>query len=133
MECTLEHVDANAIDVLLLLTLQDQVKHRQLVKWHSQEAQSLLNLQQVVSICYCHLPSVSSLSHTIKCLGFPLDAFLKYLHTPRALIKFCTSGLYPESMTLKGIELIGEDGGEYVPRILAGEGHCCHMAIMSPI
>jgi hypothetical protein len=43
-------MDANAIDALLLATLQDQAKYRQLVKRHGEEAQPLLNLLQAVRI-----------------------------------------------------------------------------------
>jgi hypothetical protein len=49
-------------------------------------------------------------------LEFPLDPSLKRFHTA-ALIKLsCTSGLYPECMTLKGIKLVGNsalDGGGF--------------------
>jgi hypothetical protein len=43
-------MDAYAIDTLLLATLQDRAKYRQLVKRHGQEAQSLLDLLQAVRI-----------------------------------------------------------------------------------
>jgi hypothetical protein len=50
---TLAHIlniDAISIDALLLATLQDRVKYRQLVKRRGQEAQSLLNLLQAVCL-----------------------------------------------------------------------------------
>ena len=41
-------------------------------------------------------------------MDFPLHPSLKHLHT-RALIKLSRiSGLYPESMILKGIKLVGD-------------------------
>jgi len=89
---TLEHVlkmDANAIDALLLATLQDPDMYRHIVQRHGQEAQSLLNLLQAR-------------------LGFPLDPSLKHSYTS-ALIKLSrNSSLYPECMTLKGIKLTGD-------------------------
>jgi hypothetical protein len=42
-------IDAIAIDALLLVTLQDSVKYRQLVRRRDQDAQALLNLLQAVS------------------------------------------------------------------------------------
>lgn len=50
---TLERVlkmDANAIDALLLATLQNSAMYKHVVKRLGQEAQSLLNLLQAVSI-----------------------------------------------------------------------------------
>jgi hypothetical protein len=44
-------MDANAIDALLLQTLQNPVKYQQLVARRGQEAQSLLNLLQAVRLC----------------------------------------------------------------------------------
>jgi hypothetical protein len=50
---TLAHVlniDAISIDALLLATLQDRAKYRQLVRRRGPEAQSLLNLLQAVRL-----------------------------------------------------------------------------------
>ncbi|KIM79496.1 hypothetical protein PILCRDRAFT_823402 [Piloderma croceum F 1598] len=81
-------IDAMSIDALLLATLQDRIKRKQLVKRSGQEAQSLLNLLQAR-------------------LGFPLDPHLERFHL-WALIRLCrSSGLYPECMILKGIEKAG--------------------------
>jgi hypothetical protein len=43
-------MDANAIEALLLIILQDRVKYRDLVNQRGPEAQSLLNLLQAVCI-----------------------------------------------------------------------------------
>ena len=53
LRMTLDQVfkrDAYVIDTLLLTTLQDRAKYRQLVKLHGQEAQSVLDLLQAVRI-----------------------------------------------------------------------------------
>ena len=44
------NIDALSIDALLLATLQDRVKCKQLVKRRGHEAQSLLNLLQAVCV-----------------------------------------------------------------------------------
>lgn len=116
-QMTLDHVlkmDANIIDALLLATLQDRDKYMQLVKRQGQEAQSLLDLLQAVRSYCC--PFILSYSDITQRLGFPLDASLKRLHTG-ALIKLSRySVLYPECLTLTGIQLVGDapiDVGNY--------------------
>lgn len=52
------HIDAISTDALLLMTLQDRVSYRQLVRRRGQEAQNLLNLLQAV--CHGHLTFASS-------------------------------------------------------------------------
>ena|SRR5882762_2419391 len=60
--------------------------------------------------------STSSQSDVLQRLGFPLDVSLKHLHTSALLKLSRTSGLYPECMMLKGLELSGNsaiDGGGF--------------------
>ena len=58
--------DAIAIDALLLATLQDHVKYKQLVKRRGQEAQALLNLLQAVCLSASILYYTSSLMHVLR-------------------------------------------------------------------
>ena len=110
-------LDALAIDALLLATLQDRVKYRRLVKLCGQEAQAILNLLQAVRLLCRKIYYIAFVNMSLgQRLGFPLNASLKCFHLG-ALIKLSrTSGLFPECMVLKGIELVGKaamDGGSY--------------------
>jgi hypothetical protein len=104
-------IDDLAIDALLLAKVQCQNPALS----HVQEVQPLLNLLQTVCILskWLYLTLMYLLEQR---LSFPLHPFLKNLHT-RALIKLSqTSGLYPKSMVLKGVNFVGRsalDRGSY--------------------
>jgi hypothetical protein len=107
-------LDAIAMDALLLEILQDRVNYRLLLKRREHEAQSLLNLLQAVNLIFFYVYLLNTDAE--QRLGLPLDPSLNR-HYIRAVIKLAhASGLYPECMTLKGIEIVGKvavDGGGF--------------------
>jgi hypothetical protein len=110
-------LDTLAVDALLLATLQDRFKYQHLVKRRGPEAQSILNLLQAVRLLCRKIYCITFVNMPLgQRLGFPMNTSLKCFHLG-ALIKLSrASGLFPECMVLKGIELVGKaamDGGSY--------------------
>jgi hypothetical protein len=101
-------IDAIAIDALLLTTLQNPVMHKKLVKQRGQEAQYLLNLLQAVCRFAAKYLYCSLICPTRQRLGFPLDPSRERFHLGALMRLSRSSGLYPECMVLKGIELVGK-------------------------
>jgi hypothetical protein len=98
-------LDAIGICAHLTVCVTDDSKYQNLVTRRGQAAQSLVNLlQEVRSSALSSLYATES-AHSDQRLDFPMEPQYKPRHV-KALLKLSrASGLYPESLALKGIEM----------------------------
>ena len=90
----------------LTAMVTDNNKFKRLLTQRGHEAQALLNLLQAVCIYFIYSQYYL---HVLSCLGQRLEFPLEHLHKPRhvkALLELSRkSGLYPQCLALRGVEM----------------------------
>ena len=99
-------IDTVGLCAHLTAMVTDNNKFRRLLTQRGHEAQALLNLLQAVCIYFIY---TQFYLYVLSCLGQRLDFPLEHLHKPRhvkALLELSRkSGLYPQCLALRGVEM----------------------------
>jgi hypothetical protein len=85
--------------------VSNSVKYKQVLSRRGSSAQALLNLLQAV--CFDSCPVCVAHSNFRQRLNFPIDAAYKLRHIETLIRLSRASGLYPECLVLKGINIEG--------------------------
>jgi hypothetical protein len=98
-------LDDIGLSAHVALMVNNSAKYKQVLSRRGSSAQALLNLLQAVCLDSC--PACVTHSNFQQRLNFPIDAAYKLRHIETLIRLSRASGLYPECLVLKGINIEG--------------------------